>query len=183
LAIVEAELARIAKIVQRLLEFQKPKQGKRWLQSIPDLLDDVLALVGKQLQRSNIVVIREEEEPQCPVLGQGDQLKQVFLNLVLNAVEAMPDGGDLKITVVEGTNQIRITFSDTGTGISQEDLSQIFEPFFSTKHTGSGLGLAVSQDIVVSHGGSMEVSSEQNRGSRFTVTLPVHNKREVTHAI
>jgi signal transduction histidine kinase len=183
LAIVEAELARIAKIVQRLLEFQKPKQGKRWLQSIPDLLDDVLALVGKQLQQSNIAVIREEEKPQYPVLGQGDQLKQVFLNLVLNAVEAMPDGGVLRITVAESIDQIGITFSDTGMGISQEDLSQIFEPFFSTKHTGSGLGLAVSQDIVISHGGTMEVSSQQNHGSRFIVTLPVHKKSEVAHAI
>ncbi len=183
LTIVESELARIAKIVQRLLEFQKPKQGKLWLQSIPELLDDVLALVGKQLQRSNISVIREEEEPQNPVLGQGDQLKQVFLNLVLNAVEAMADGGDLRITVTESFDQIGITFSDTGTGISQEDLSQIFEPFFSTKHTGSGLGLAVSQDIVINHGGSLEVSSQQNRGSSFTVTLPVHQKSEVSHAI
>jgi len=107
----------------------------------------------------------------------------VFLNLVLNAVEAMADGGDLRITVTESFDQIGITFSDTGTGISQEDLSQIFEPFFSTKHTGSGLGLAVSQDIVINHGGSLEVSSQQNRGSSFIVTLPVHQKSEVSHAI
>ena len=183
LAVVEAELARIAKIVQRLLDFQKPKQGKLWPQSVPDLLDDVLALAGKQLQQSNIDVIRHKERPQYPILGQGDQLKQVFLNLVLNAVEAMPDGGQLSITITEDDENLLITFSDTGTGISQEDLSQIFEPFFSTKHSGSGLGLAVSQEIVISHGGSMAVSSEGDQGSSFVVTLPSYKESEVSHAV
>ena len=121
--------------------------------------------------------------PRFPVLGQGDQLKQVFLNLVLNAVEAMPDGGRLTITITEDTDELKITFSDTGTGISQEDLSQIFEPFFSTKHSGSGLGLAVSQEIVIGHGGSMEVSSEEYQGSTFMVTLPLFKESEVTHAV
>ncbi len=183
LSIVEAELARIAKIVQRLLDFQKPKQGRLWPQSIPELLDDVLALAGKQLQQSDIDVIRHDLRPRYPVLGQGDQLKQVFLNLVLNAVEAMPGGGRLTVSISEDIDELKITFSDTGTGISQEDLSKIFEPFFSTKHSGSGLGLAVSQQIVISHGGAMEVSSEVEQGSTFTVTLPLFKESEVSHAL
>jgi two-component system NtrC family sensor kinase len=176
IAIVSQELARIAEIVQRLLEFQRPKVGLKSAQDILALIDDVLALAGKQLQHSKIDVTRQIEASLSPVMAVGDQLKQVFLNLVLNAVEAMPDGGDLLIDGRQSNGTVVITFSDSGAGISAEDMPQLFEPFFSTKHTGSGLGLAVSQEIVTHHGGELGASNQKNGGAIFTVSLPAHQE-------
>ena len=123
-----------------------------------------------------------EELP--PVLAPGDQLRQVFLNLFLNAQEAMPDGGTLSIAtrLSRGTDTEFVAGSyavvqvrDTGTGIAEEHLAHVFEPFYSTKRDskGTGLGLWVSQGIIQNHGGSMRVSSRSGRGTTFTITLPV----------
>jgi two-component system NtrC family sensor kinase len=182
LDIVQQELDRIAGIIQRLLEFQRPKQGARKLQNVPTLLDDVLALSNKQLQQSAVTVIRHMDDDLDPVMVEGDQLKQVFLNLILNAVEAMPDGGELHIESSQRKEEIFISFSDTGPGITNEDMPQLFEPFFSTKHSGSGLGLAVSQEIVVAHGGTLKARNHAGGGAVFTVTLPIYKEREVVRA-
>jgi two-component system NtrC family sensor kinase len=176
--IVQHELDRIAGIVKRLLDFQRPKEGRRSIQSVPDLLDDVLALAGKQLQRSNISLICRLEDGLPPVLAAGDQLQQVFLNLVLNAVEAMPDGGQLTVDGFRRAGNIIVQFADNGAGIALEDMDQLFEPFFSTKHTGSGLGLAVSQEIVSNHGGRLQATNRPQGGAVFTVTLPVYFETE-----
>jgi two-component system NtrC family sensor kinase len=173
LVVVQQELNRIAGIVQRLLEFQRPKEGHRSAQEIPSLLDEVLALAGKQLQHSNVIVGMETETDLPPVLAAGDQLKQVFLNLVLNAVEAMPGGGELRIHGWLADGLVQISFADSGEGIPSDKMDHIFEPFFSTKHSGSGLGLAVSQEIVVQHGGSMAAANQSGGGAVFTVLLPV----------
>ncbi len=103
----------------------------------------------------------------------GDQIKQVFLNLVLNAVEAMPSGGELRITTEREDGSIRVSFCDTGVGMPPEVLRQLFEPFFSTKPDGTGLGLAVSHEIITQQGGRLEAESKPGKGSRMTVTLPV----------
>jgi signal transduction histidine kinase len=181
IAIVQHELDRIAGIVQRLLEFQRPKRGRRSLQEIPTVLNDVLALAGKQLQNAAVTVDLEVQPEIAPVLAAGDQLKQVFLNLILNAVEAMPAGGQLVIRARQQGDEIFISFADTGTGITPEEMAQVFEPFFSTKHTGSGLGLAVSHEIVTNHGGDLEASSIAGRGATFTVRLPAHKQGEMAH--
>lgn len=172
LAIVQQELARIAGIVQRLLEFQRPKDGRRSTQEVAVLLDDVLALAGKQLQRSGVDVTCEIVAGLTPVMAVGDQLKQVFLNLVLNAVEAMPGGGELTIHGWGSNGLVLVSIADSGKGIAPEDMAQLFEPFFSTKHTGSGLGLAVSQEIITHHGGTITAANQSNGGAIFTITLP-----------
>lgn len=176
IAIVSQELARIAAIVQRLLDFQRPKDGVKSAQDIPALIDDVLALAGKQLQHSGIEITREIDSSLAPVMADGDQLKQVFLNLVLNAVEAMPDGGELRIGGHPSNGTVLITFTDSGAGIKVDDMPQLFEPFFSTKHTGSGLGLAVSQEIVTHHGGKLEAANKSDGGAIFTVSLPAYGE-------
>lgn len=172
LATVQEELTRIASIVQRLLDFQRPTPGERALHHVSALLDDVLALADKQLQRQGISVVRWESADLPPVLAVGDQIKQVFLNLVLNAVEAMPDGGRLGIGFQQSNGAVSITFTDSGVGMAPEVLEQVFEPFFSTKANGTGLGLAVSHEIVTHHGGSLEASSIPGQGSTFTLRLP-----------
>ena len=179
--VVQQELARIANIVQRLLEFQRPKHGQRSHQQVALLLEDVLALAGKQLQQTRITVVYEVDQELAPISAVGDQIKQVFLNLILNAVEAMPDGGELRILGFQSGDRIIVSFADTGAGISPENMEQLFEPFFSTKHTGSGLGLAVSQEIITHHGGALEGANHPD-GAIFTVSLPVHHQTELVQS-
>lgn len=176
LAIVRAELTRLADLGQRLLDFQRPGPGTRAPQDVAALLNDVLALAGKQLQQQGIRLTCESNPNLAPALclAAGDQLKQVFLNLILNAVEAMPQGGRLHISTRQSGDEISIAFADSGAGMTAEVLDRLFEPFFSTKAGGSGLGLAISHEIVTQHGGSLEASSRPGQGSTFTVRLPVY---------
>jgi len=178
LTIVQEELARIAAIVQRLLDFQRPTPGKRALQNISAVLDNVLTLAGKQLEQQNVSVMREEQANLRPVLAAADQIKQVFLNLVLNAIEAMPEGGQLHICAYQADDMLTIAFTDSGIGMPAEVMQHLFEPFFSTKTTGTGLGLAVSHEIISQHGGQLEAHSRPGQGSTFMVRLPLYEQRE-----
>lgn len=172
LAVVQEELTRISGIVYRLLDYQRPKPGVRSPQDISALLDDLLALSAKQLQRAGVKVIRDESPLLPPVLGVSDQIKQVFLNLTLNALEAMPQGGTLCVRAEQQGDKVVVSFSDTGLGMSPEVLERLFEPFFSTKEEGTGLGLTVSQEIVSQHAGFLEASSQPGQGTTFRVGLP-----------
>ena len=173
LATVQEELARIANIIQRLLDFQRPTLGERAPHHVSVLLNDVLRLANNQLQKHGITVVREDYDDPKPVLVVGDQIKQVFLNLVLNTVEAMPNGGELHIRTKQSNGAISVNFTDTGSGIPPEIVDHIFEPFFSTKAKGTGLGLAISHQIVTGHGGSLEATSVPGEGAMFTVRLRV----------
>ena len=184
LAIVRHEQGRIAAIVQRLLDFQRPRKGDKKREDVVCLLQDVLALADKQLEQAEVDVQLDAPDGDLPVLAVGVQLQQVFLNLILNACEAMPDGGALPIIAGWANGNVIIKFSDEGTGMSAEVLEELFEPFFSTKHTGTGLGLAVSQEIVVDHGGEITAESPirdsaSRPGSRFQVTLPLYAEVEL----
>jgi two-component system NtrC family sensor kinase len=173
LAIVREEVSRIAEMVQRLLDFQRPALGQRSQHDVSRLLDDVLVLADKQLQQHDISVVRQDGSDLNGVLVAGNQIKQVFLNLILNAVEAMPGGGQLHVRTQQHNGTVSVTFSDTGVGLSPEVEGQLFEPFFTTKTRGSGLGLAISHEIVVKHGGRLEASGGPDRGATFTVNIPV----------
>jgi signal transduction histidine kinase len=170
---LKGEVAHIAGIVQRLLEFQRPGSGVRAPHDIRPLLDDVLSLAEKQLQRSDIEVVWEPGQTPARVFSDGGQLQQVFLNLILNAMEAMPDGGRLTIQQEQQGGNIQIHFTDTGTGMTDEVLGHLFEPFFSTKDEGTGLGLAISHEIIDQHAGSLDATSEVGKGSCFTVSIPL----------
>ncbi len=147
------------------------------------ILEEVLQLVGKQLQHSNVKVERVWIDLAPPIEGSSDQLKQVFLNLILNALDAMAGrGGVLRLrTDLEqpqpGDNQLHplmcIEFSDTGKGMPAEVISRIFEPLFTTKEHGSGFGLFTSYKIVQAHQGHIKVASQVGLGTSFTVLLPV----------
>jgi two-component system NtrC family sensor kinase len=112
--------------------------------------------------------------------GHPSQLQQVFTNLILNAIQAMPKGGALTISsrMREDLKAVEISFTDTGVGIPEENLSKIFEPFFTSKKVGegTGLGLSVSYGLIKNHGGEIKVKSEKNQGTTFTVTLPIASK-------
>ena len=173
LHLVQHELGRIAVIVQRLLDFQRPRPREPQVWPVELLLDKVLNLARKQLQRANILVSTGLPGDLAPVFVTAGQIEQVFLNLILNAVEAMPGGGRLRITAVSSGAKVLISFSDSGAGMSEEALKHLFEPFYSTKHSGSGMGLAVSREIVCEHGGALTATNQPGQGATFTISLPL----------
>jgi len=133
-----------------------------------------LALANKKVEHTKVRVHRRLS-PDLPKLNAvADQLTQVFLNLIVNAVEAMPGGGDLAITTLHDEGHVRVRISDTGPGLNAEEAKRIFEPFYTTKRSGTGLGLAVSYGIIQRHGGEITVDSAPGRGATFIVSLPVN---------
>jgi len=176
LGIVESEIERIATIVQRMRDFYRPARAGRHPTDLHAVLESVLALAGKRLQHGNVTVEREWAGELPAVQANPDHLKQVFLNLTLNAIDAMPAGGTLRVRTTLDQKQdpdaVRIEFSDTGEGMAPEALSRLFEPFFTTKEHGSGLGLSISYGIIEAHNGQIVVASEEGEGTTFTILLP-----------
>lgn len=171
--VVQEEFNRIAGIVERLLDFQRPQAGEMQPIHILATLESVLSLADKQLERTGIDLVRKLPVDLPMVAAVGNQMKQVFLNLVLNAAEVMPDGGTLTIAACHEGDEIHIDFADTGPGLDEETAARLFEPFFTTKPDGSGLGLAISHEIVANHDGTLTVANRPGGGATFTVALPV----------
>ncbi len=174
LQMADEEIARLIGMVSRILDFARRPQQELRPTNVNDVIEKVLNLAGKYLQHRRIV-LRRDLSPDLPVaLAVPGELGQVFLNLVLNAVDTMPDGGTLHVASrLAADGRLTMTFSDTGQGISPEHLPHVFEPFFSTKEQGTGLGLFVSHNIVQRHGGEITMQSKVGTGTTFTVWLPV----------
>ena len=180
LNVAGSEIERIAVIVRRMRDFYRPAREGLQPTDLCGVLESVLELTNKQLQHSDITVEREWAGELPVIQANPDHLKQVFLNLVINAIDAMPGGGTLRISTAlekpgfsEKTRFLRIEFSDTGEGMPAEVLSHLFEPFFTTKEHGSGLGLSISYAIIQSHGGGITATSQVGAGTTFTILLPV----------
>lgn len=189
LDIVETEIDRVSGIIRRMRDFYRPaaNQGLQPV-NVHTVLESVLELTNKQLQHSHITVERRWNTHLPKIQANSDHLKQVFLNLVLNAIDAMPQGGTLHLNTGKSQIQpdngqipipaVRLQFSDTGQGITQETMDHLFEPFFTTKSHGSGLGLCISYSIIEAHEGQIKVTSEIGLGSTFTILLPIDPRRE-----
>jgi signal transduction histidine kinase len=163
---------RINLIVQQLLDFAKPAPPKLIPVDVPRLLDETLELLNGELVHRHVQVQRYYKGSER-VLGDPQQLKQVFINLVLNSLQAVNGGARLELrTAVEGSS-LSVTIADNGCGIAPKDLPHVFEPFYTTKATGTGLGLAVAQGIVTEHGGQIAVESQMGRGTRLVLRLPI----------
>jgi len=171
----ESERAR--DIVRNLLDFARESEVEVEPLDVEEIITETLQLAANQVKLSKVKVKGEVEENLPPVHGDRHQLTQVFLNLVLNALDAMPGGGALTISVEKSADRscVNVRFTDTGVGIAAEHLKSIFAPFFSTKGRakGTGLGLSVSLGIIKQHGGDIRVESEPGAGTTFTVSLPV----------
>ncbi len=175
LNLVTEEVLRIRDIVRNLLDFSR--QGKRESSFSPITLDDtikdVLALLHHQLISNQVEVKLSLEGAGTRILGNRNQLKQVFINLMMNAIHAMEqEPRVLELTTSLQDGNVVATVRDSGVGISQENLSRIFEPFFSTKSMGTGLGLSISYGLIKEHKGIIEVDSQEARGTCFTIRLP-----------
>jgi two-component system NtrC family sensor kinase len=174
LSLACGEVERLVAIVNRMLNFYRPSTGETRSETrINQLLDDVLVLVDKQLEHSEIDVHLDLEPDLPAILAVPNDLRQVFLNLILNAVDAMPEGGRLEIATRQvSDSQVRVTIRDSGRGIPEEHLSRIYEPFFTTKDRGTGLGLSISYGIVKALGGTIQVESTVGVGTTFTLQFP-----------
>lgn len=184
-ALVSDELDRVSTLIRRLLDVQRPDGSALGSTDCNAVIERVLLLLGSALARNNICIERDLA-PDLPVFrGERDKLTQVLLNLVTNAIDAMPHGGVLRLTTrlfsasrveSDGTpadRYVQVLIEDTGAGIPPDLQPHIFEPFFTTKTHGSGLGLAISQQIITQQGGRIDVRSAPGTGATFIITLPV----------
>lgn len=179
------ETERINKIVQGLLSFARPSELNSMEINLEQLINQTLLLVNNTLKKQRIEVEFEYFTEQTTIMGDAEQLKQVCLNIILNAVEAMKENDEshprtLYISIEEGTlidvrsRYLLISFEDTGKGIDEEDIENVFNPFFTTKEEGTGLGLAICFGIINRHKGELEVRSTLGKGTCFTIKLPQH---------
>ncbi len=172
LRMAQRELEHLTSIVRQMLEFYRPEAATRQSIDVNDLLHDVVLLTAGQCHDRGVEVVLTLSSELPAVWGVPYQLKQVVMNMVLNAIEAMPDGGRLTIASAPRAQGVEITFRDTGRGISKEEMAHIFEPFYTSKQTGTGLGLAISYGIVAAHDGVIQVESDPGAGATFSVILP-----------
>jgi signal transduction histidine kinase len=173
---ISTQVERASATVRQLLDFTRKDQPAFTQVAIAGILESTLKLIGNELSLAKVEPRLETDGSLPPVLGNPRNLQQVFLNLCLNGIQAMPKGGVLGVRArAEGESLVRVDVSDTGVGISAENLGKIFEPFFTTKEAGkgTGLGLTVVQSIVEKHGGKITVESGVGEGTTFTVLLPV----------
>ena len=180
---MDSALTTSGNLVRSLLDFAR--QSTPILKPIPisSVIDQVIALVGHQAELKNVKIARDEAPGLPSVKADFSQLEQVCINLMMNAIQAMPEVGVLTIrTALAGNSMVSVAIQDTGCGIPPENISKLFTPFFSTKEAvkGVGLGLAISYGIVERHGGRIEVQSEVGKGSTFTVYLPVYIAEPIT---
>ena len=174
--LAQDELTRLMSTVRRMLDFYRPGAVQPKSIDISDTLQHVLGLMSAQLSQREIVVTTSFSNRLPNVLAVDSQLQQVFLNLTLNAYDAMPEGGTLKISARKRKDRVEIFFQDSGTGIPEEQRATIFEPFISSKDNGTGLGLTVSYNIMTMHGGDLELFENNEDGACFLVRLPIGGK-------
>jgi signal transduction histidine kinase len=177
LAIASSEVDRISSLITELLEFARPSSPKLENEDINGILDGMLLLVSTETKKKNIEVLKSYDSELPLVSIDREQIKQVFLNILLNSVEATPEDGKIAVKTRSfmkpgGDSFVQVEFSDSGCGIPSEYLEEIFTPFFSTKDKGSGLGLAISNQIIQDHKGYIHVESEVNKGTSFFINLP-----------
>jgi signal transduction histidine kinase len=170
--VLPRHIERIVGLINRLLFFARPEKKMTQKIKIAQILQDTIDLVDGEASRRNIKISREIKD--FEVLGDFGQLSQVFLNIMLNAIQSMGAGGELKVSTSSHDNWVKASISDTGPGIAPENVEKIFDPFFTTRSSGTGLGLSIARRIVEEHKGEISVVSEPGRGATFTVKLPAY---------
>ncbi|MBC8445950.1 MAG: PAS domain S-box protein, partial [Chloroflexi bacterium] len=167
------EIQRLIALTNHMLYFARPTRVERQPITVAKAVHDALVLASRQLDHSHIRVSLDLPDVLPPVLASSSQLAQVFLNLMINAIEAMPDGGELSIVVRLAGDQVEVTFADSGPGIPPHAITRLFEPFYTTKENGTGLGLATSHSIILQHGGTITAGNAPGGGAVFTIALPI----------
>ncbi len=171
LSSIKDEITRLKHMVSDLLNYGRPAQLAVHKFDMRGLVEETLALVRPQADEQGVEIIVEEDALPTEVNGDREKLKSCFSNIIINALQAMPAGGKLTTQIHKLNGFVDVKITDTGIGISREDLSKVFEPYFSTKQAGFGLGLAVTKKIVDEHEGFIEVQSEENQGTTFNIKM------------
>lgn len=172
LGVAQREVERLDQIITQFLRALRPSQPRLEPTRLDELLNETLSFLKQEIKDRDVLV--EVDAPEDLPRAQLDrgQMKQAFFNIIRNAVQVMPDGGLLKISMGANDRFVFISFTDTGPGIAAGDIGSIFEPYFTTKNEGSGLGLMIVQRIMRDHGGELEVHSQPQAGTTFTLYLP-----------
>jgi signal transduction histidine kinase len=173
--IVAEKMDHLNKIVDQLLGYARSTEPTLELVDVNELLDDALLLTRQRLSQQKIELVRKFGEGLPKVRADRGQIEQACLNLILNAADAMPQGGTFTVSsaISHQPSAVSLSFTDTGTGMAREKQKQIFEPFLTMKAGGTGLGLAIVKKIVEAHRGQIEVESAPKRGTTFRILLPV----------
>lgn len=172
LEVAQREVERLDQIITQFLRALRPSQPRLEVIRLTDVLTETLSFLEKEIKDRDVLV-EVDAPPDLPTAQlDRNQMKQAFFNIIRNAIQVMPNGGLLKISIGSSDRYVFISFTDTGPGIPAGDLGTIFEPYFTTKNEGSGLGLMIVQRIMRDHGGEIEVHSEPNTGTTFTLYLP-----------
>jgi signal transduction histidine kinase len=171
--IVGREVERIDDLVHELLEFAKPSPLNLQEVKIVDLLDNTLGFLNSSFIKNHITVVKDYD-PSMDICVKADtnRLRQVFLNILLNSIDAMNKGGRLSLSIIVANERIRLSIEDNGVGIDKKDLKYIFDPFYTKKDHGVGLGLSITQRIIHDHGGKIFVESISGKGTKFILELP-----------
>ena len=179
LKVIEEEILRINEIVDQFLRFAKPASPLFEKTNLIPIFEEILQLLRPQIERGRIAVKREFD-PLPLITVDKEQIKQVILNLLMNAIQAMPAGGEISLggRFSKDAYWVELTIQDSGIGIPQGDLEKLFDPFFSTKEGGIGLGLSIAHRIIDQHHGKIEVESTPGKGTRFTISLPVSTEEQ-----
>jgi len=177
LRVARDEIARLDQIINQFLRAIRPTQPELQPTAVNDVIAETLALMEQEIGDRDILVEQELAEGMPRLLLDRAQLKQAFYNIIKNALQAMRSGGILRIRTEANDSHVTISFIDSGHGIAPEQIGRLFEPYFTTKQNGTGLGLMIVQRIVREHGGTIEVESDKDRGTTFRIKLPIHEKR------
>jgi len=176
LEIILIECQRAKDIIQRILRYSRPGKGEFKGLNIERVIEDVVAILEHQFQLVNISIVRNYTPNLPQVWADDKQIEEVLMNLLINARDAMPEGGKIEISTSSQNNFLRIDIKDTGTGMSKEVLDRIFEPFFSTKKRGTGLGVSICYNIIKAHKGELKFVSAPGKGTTVTILLPFLKK-------
>jgi signal transduction histidine kinase len=177
LRVVRAEIGRLDTIINQFLRAVRPSQPRRQPEQLQEIMKQSLEFLQPEIADRDVLV-ETEFDRDVPLLDlDRDQIKQAFYNIIKNALQAMGTGGLLRISITRNDTHAVVGFTDNGSGIASEDVTRIFEPYFTTKETGSGLGLLIVRRIVRDHGGELEMQSEVGRGTTVRILLPLKERR------
>jgi two-component system, sporulation sensor kinase E len=176
LEVAQGEIRRLDDTVRRFLGAIRPSQPRYKEANMNTLVESVLDFLYFEISEQDIAIEKEYDPRIPPMMVDEDEIKQAFFNIIKNAIQAMPRGGVLRTATALRDSHVEVTFSDTGVGVPKEKLNKVFEPFYTTKETGSGLGLVMVHRIIKDHAGTLMFSSEEGKGTKVTVSLPLRGK-------
>jgi len=175
--IIVEEAVRLDNIITDFLDFAKPRQPNLTSSRIEDILEKNLTFLAPQLEEKGCVVEKQKASLLPEVQADSNMLYQAFLNILMNGMQSMPGGGKIFVGITSDIDGVNIVFEDEGPGISEEILKKVWDPFFSTKDKGTGLGLGIVKNIIQAHNGTIHIVNRQKQGTRVSVTIPAGQRK------